>query len=231
MIVVIDVCQNSFTAKQSVLGFWASLNASCTKGYSKAVFHGVNQEISDILTPVFNESINKFIEVNSGHKPECIVVYRDGVGKSQYEKVVNFEIPQVVAAIKEIDSQWNPQIVVMGVNKRVNQRFFLNGRNPGHGLVVNEGVVLDNANFYLISHFSTIGCITPTHYHVVVNESNIDEQILYQLTYDLCYLYFNWQGGIRVPAPCMYAHKIAYLVGKHTGVLVDSDLLQSFFFL
>lgn len=27
----------------------------------------------------------------------------------------------------------------------------------------------------------------------------------------MCHYYFNWAGPIKVPAPCMYAHKIAEL--------------------
>ena len=231
MIVGIDVCHNTFNGEQSVLGFWASLNSSFTIGYSKAAFHGVNQEISDILTPIFIESIEKFTEVNSGQKPRMILLYRDGVGNSQYVKVVNVEIPQIVAAIKEVDLNWKPEIVVVGVNKRVNQRFFLNGKNPGHGVLVDDVVVLDNLNFYLMSHWTSIGTVTPTHYHVVVNESKMETKCLYELTYALCYSYFNWQGGIRVPAPCMYAHKIAYLVGKYTGIEIDRQLERSLHFL
>jgi hypothetical protein len=32
---------------------------------------------------------------------------------------------------------------------------------------------------------------------------------LQQLIFSLCHYYFNWAGPIKVPAPCMYAHKIA----------------------
>ena len=31
------------------------------------------------------------------------------------------------------------------------------------------------------------------------------------MTFNLCHYYFNWAGPIKVPAPCMYAHKIADL--------------------
>lgn len=32
-----------------------------------------------------------------------------------------------------------------------------------------------------------------------------------KFTFDMCHYYYNWAGPIKVPAPCMYAHKIAEL--------------------
>lgn len=58
------------------------------------------------------------------------------------------------------------------------------------------------------------GTVTPSHYVVIENEANFPPDILQQLSYKLTYQYFNWPGSIRVPAPCQYAHKLAYLVGE-----------------
>ena len=33
--------------------------------------------------------------------------------------------------------------------------------------------------------------------------------ILPTLTFDLCFLYSNWRGPVRVPAPLKYAEKLA----------------------
>ena len=231
MLVGIDVCHNSFTAKKSVLGFCASLDSSFTKYFSKVAIHDVGQEISDVLTPIFFESLKQFYSANGKKKPECIIIYRDGVGTSQYNQVVQKEIPQLVEAIRAFDPAWKPEIAVIIVNKRVNQRFFLNGANPGPGLLVDRDIVWEHFNFYLMSHSVNIGCMTPTHYNVIVNQTSLSAPTLYELTFNLCYIYFNWQGGIRVPAPCMYAHKIAYLIGKHTGQQFDPKLSSTFFYL
>lgn len=231
MLVGIDVCHNTFQARQSVLGFCASLDSSFTKYFTKVAFHDPNQEISSVLTPVFLESLKQYYLNNSKKKPECIIMYRDGVGTSQYSQVVNHEIPQLVAAIKEFDKTWKPEIIAVVVNKRVNQRFFLKSGNPHAGIVVDKDVVWGHYNFYLMSHNVNCGSMTPTHYNVVVNESKMSSRALYELTYNLCFMYYNWQGGIRVPAPCMYAHKIAYLIGKHTGVNFNPKLAPTYFYL
>jgi aubergine-like protein len=46
------------------------------------------------------------------------------------------------------------------------------------------------------------------------------------LTFDLCHYYFNWSGPIKVPAPCMYAHKIAELY-MNIGKEIDTKAFSS----
>ena len=57
---------------------------------------------------------------------------------------------------------------------------------------------------------TTQGCVTPVHYFVCLNENDdLSKDDLENLTYGLCYMYSNWAGSIKVPAPCQLAHKIA----------------------
>ena len=42
-----------------------------------------------------------------------------------------------------------------------------------------------------LSHFS-IGTVSPTHYHVVYDNSGLQADHIQQLTYKLCHMYFNW---------------------------------------
>jgi len=44
-----------------------------------------------------------------------------------------------------------------------------------------------------------------------MNNTSLSKLELQQLIFALCHYYFNWAGPIKVPAPCMYAHKIADL--------------------
>ena len=59
--------------------------------------------------------------------------------------------------------------------------------------------------------------MTPTHYVIVDNGTSFDASKYQKLTYKLTHMYFNWPGTVRVPAPCQYAHKLAYLVGEHVN--------------
>jgi aubergine-like protein len=68
--------------------------------------------------------------------------------------------------------------------------------------------------------------VIPTHFYVIYNESPLDRAAIEKLTFDLCFYYFNWSGAIKVPAPCMYAHKIAELYSKlqHTKTTEDVEI-------
>jgi len=45
------------------------------------------------------------------------------------------------------------------------------------------------------------GTVTPTHYVVIYDTTNMKTDHVQQLTYKLCHLYCSWPGNIRVPAP------------------------------
>jgi aubergine-like protein len=76
-----------------------------------------------------------------------------------------------------------------------------------------------------------IGTVTPTHYHVVFDTTGIAADHVQMLTFKLCHLYYNWPGTIRVPAPCQYAHKIAFLVGQSLHAPPGQQLADKLYFL
>ncbi|PIO32440.1 hypothetical protein AB205_0014360 [Aquarana catesbeiana] len=69
-------------------------------------------------------------------------------------------------------------------------------------------------DFFIISQSVRQGTVSPTHYNVVYDSGGLKPDYMQRLTYKLCHQYFNWPGVIRVPAPCQYAHKLAFLVGQ-----------------
>jgi len=107
------------------------------------------------------------------------------------------------------------------VNKRISQRFFEGIDNPPSGTLV-DSVVVESSDaasydFYLVSQEVTQGSVLPTHFHVFHDEAKFKPDCLKQFTYDLCHLYYNWAGPVKVPAPVQYAHKMAI----HTDNLGD----------
>ena len=63
------------------------------------------------------------------------------------------------------------------------------------------------------------GTVNPTSYNVIKDTSGLKPKHIQQLTYKLTHLYYNWPGTVRVPAPCQYAHKLAFLVSTNTTSL------------
>nr|CAD7448982.1 unnamed protein product [Timema bartmani] len=101
------------------------------------------------------------------------------------------------------------------VTKRINTRIFLKGGNPPPGTVVDDCITIpDRYDFYLVSQSVRQGTVSPTSYNVISDNIGLDPDKLQRLTYKLTHLYYNWSGTVRVPAPCQYAHKLAFLVGQ-----------------
>lgn len=58
------------------------------------------------------------------------------------------------------------------------------------------------------------GNVSPTHYNAIYDTTGLKPNHMQRLSYKLTDLYFNWPGTVRVPAPCQYAHKLAFLAGQ-----------------
>lgn len=86
-------------------------------------------------------------------------------------------------------------------------------------------------DFFLVSQHVRQGTATPSHYIVVYDTSGLDADKMQRLAYKFCHLYYNWPGTIRVPAPCQYAHKLAYLVGQCVKGMPDERLEDKLYYL
>ncbi|XP_069034662.1 piwi-like protein 1 [Embiotoca jacksoni] len=218
MIVGID-CYHDITAgKRSIGALVASLNPTMSRWYSKCVFQHKGQEIMDGLKMALNGALKDYVKFNSS-LPSRIIVYRDGVGDGQLHSVVNYEVAQILDSIKSMGHDYTPKLSVVVVKKRVGSRFF--GQYAGKVINAPPGTVVDSEvtrpewyDFYIVSQAVRSGSVSPTHYNVVYDTSGLKPDHMQRLTYKLCHMYYNWQGIIRVPAPCQYAHKLAFLVGQ-----------------
>ncbi|KAK2155427.1 hypothetical protein NP493_2079g00007 [Ridgeia piscesae] len=218
MVVGIDCYHDSAKKGRSIGAFIASMNSKLTRYYSRCTFQHTMQELMDGLKVCMQASLKKYNEIN-GCLPERIVIYRDGVGDGQLNAVIDHEIPQLKECFKALGADYNPRLAVVIVKKRINARFFAKAgqrlNNPPPGTVIDDHVTRKEwYDFFLVSQSVRQGTVTPTAYNVVVDSSGMKPDHMQRLTYKLCHLYYNWPGTIRVPAPCQYAHKLAFLVGQ-----------------
>ncbi|XP_026321629.1 piwi-like protein Ago3 [Hyposmocoma kahamanoa] len=218
MIVGIDSYHDGGRKKRSVCAFVASYNQTMTHWYSKAVFTSQGQEIADGLRSCLVDSLTHYLRVN-GKLPDRVIMYRDGVGDGQLKTVRDYEIPQMQVCFNLLGETYKPSLTYIVVQKRINTRIFakVNGgfENPPPGTILDHAVTRrDWYDFLIASQKVNQGTVTPTHYVVVHDDSGMTPDQCQRLTYKMCHLYYNWPGTVRVPAPCQYAHKLAFLIGQ-----------------
>nr|XP_009512092.1 PREDICTED: piwi-like protein 1 isoform X2 [Phalacrocorax carbo] len=218
MVVGIDCYHDTLSGKQSIAGFVASLNQTMTRWFSRCAVQGRGQELVDGLKACLQTALRDWFKWNK-YLPSRIIVYRDGVGDGQLNTLVNYEVPQFLDCLKSVGKDYNPRLTVIVVKKRVNTRFFAQSggalKNPPPGTVVDVEVTRPEwYDFFIVSQAVRNGCVAPTHYNVIYDTSKLKPDHVQRLTYKLCHMYYNWSGVIRVPAPCQYAHKLAFLVGQ-----------------
>ncbi|XP_056198802.1 piwi-like protein 1 [Falco biarmicus] len=218
MVVGIDCYHDTLSGKPSIAGFVASLNQTMTRWFSRCAVQGRGQELVDGLKACLQTALRDWFKWNK-YLPSRIIVYRDGVGDGQLNTVVNYEVPQFLDCLKSVGKDYNPRLTVIVVKKRVHTRFFAHCGgatiNPPPGTVVDVVVTRPEwYDFFIVSQAVKNGCVAPTHYNVIYDTSKLKPDHVQRLTYKLCHMYYNWSGVIRVPAPCQYAHKLAFLVGQ-----------------
>ena len=239
MVCGIDVYHDPSARGNSVAAFVASLNKFASRWYSKAILQKPHQEVIDSLKNCFIEAIKKYYEVNNA-LPERIVIYRDGVGDGQLRFVSEHEMPQLQSCFPMFENirggPYCPKFTIVIVSKRINIRFFAYGQrsldNPNPGTVLDHTVTRQFwPDFYLVSQHVRHGTVSPTHYIVVYGHENLKPDHIQRLSYKLTHMYYNWPGTIRVPAPCQYAHKLAYLVGQSIRKEPSPQLSDRLFYL
>uniref|UniRef100_A0A4W6EXD8 Piwi-like protein 2 n=1 Tax=Lates calcarifer TaxID=8187 RepID=A0A4W6EXD8_LATCA len=234
MVVGVDVHHNTSKAHQSVMGFVASVNSSLTRWYSRVTFQTPNEELINGFRVCLLAALQKYYEVNH-NLPEKIVVYRDGVSDGQLKMVEQYEIPQLIKCFETFPG-YEPKLVFIVVQKRISTTLYSWTSNsigtPPPGTVLDHTLTQREwVDFYLMAHHIRQGCGLPTHYISLYNTANLTPDHLQRLTFKMCHLYWNWPGTIRVPAPCKYAHKLAFLSGQYLHSEPAVQLSDKLFFL
>ncbi|KAK3877061.1 hypothetical protein Pcinc_018195 [Petrolisthes cinctipes] len=197
----------------------ASYNHNLTKFYGQVTRHANREELTSNFRVAVMNALNHYAKVN-GQLPERVLVYRDGVGDGQLLYVRDTEVTAIKACFEALG--FSPRFSFVVVSKRINSRLFT--QNPSTGQPANPppGTVCDDVitrperyDFYLVSQQVNQGTVTPTCYNIIEDmNSNLDPDRHQRLAYKLSFLYCNWMGPVRVPAPCLYAHKLASVTGQ-----------------
>lgn len=178
------------------------------------------------------KALHKYKELNKS-LPTRIVIYRDGVGEGQIPFVYEHEVENLKAklvALYQDPSQFKMAYII--VTKRLNTRLFYNGKNPPPGTVVDDVITCPTKyDFFIVSQCVTQGSVSPVGYNIISDNVSLDAGKLQKLTYKLTHMYFNWSGTVRVPAPCQFAHKLAFLVSQSIHASPSNHLETLLYFL
>lgn len=223
-----DTYHDTLQRGRSFGAFVASMNDKHSRWFSKADQHSHLSELSAHLAANFGLAMRKYRQLN-GKFPDRVFIYRDGVSDGEISHVFSHELKALLKIKAECDESTKLTFVI--VNKRVGARFYLRAgnerySNPVPGTVVDTTVTRqERYDFYLVSQSTRHGTVAPTYYNIIHDESGLGPDKHQMLAFKMCFLYYNWTGTVRVPAPCQYAHKLALLCGEHLHD-VPNDVLS-----
>ncbi|KAI5084533.1 hypothetical protein GOP47_0000702 [Adiantum capillus-veneris] len=160
---------------------------------------------------------------NTREKPARIIFYRDGVSEGQFHQVLLHELDAIRKACASLDTNYQPRVTFVVVQKRHHTRLFPHNHRDKEGRTVDEsgniypGTVVDRKichptefDFYLCSHAGIQGTSRPAHYHVLWDENNFTADNLQTLTNNLCYTYARCTRSVSIVPPAYYAHLAAF---------------------
>ncbi|CAG9764078.1 unnamed protein product [Ceutorhynchus assimilis] len=238
MVVGYDVCRDTAQRSKSFAGMVASMDQGCTQYFSMAIEHAFEQELSSNIASFMLLACKRYQQINKVI-PERILVYRDGVGDGQIQYVKEFEVEMIKTKLSEELYRDVPlKMAYIIVSKRINTKIFRaqanqrNDFNPPPGTVVDDVITWpERYDFYIVSQCVRQGTVAPTSYNVIEDTLGIDANKLQKFTYKMCHMYFNWSGTVRVPAPCQYAHKLAFLTAQSLHRPASSALNNTLYYL
>ena len=210
------------------ISFCASLDQYFTNYVNKKTTVTI-EDYDNTQFPIANFMEVALAEYFNIHKkfPEGVIIYRQGIsgGQKNYLRTEIEQLQRIFAG--ESDKTWLKDIKIkyyyVLVNKKSSLKFFEKDNynkknrnndkgiydNPESGLLIYDKLInSDRFEFYIQPQKVTQGTATPTCFQVEYGNMNCPE-ILPKLTFDLCFLYSNWRGPVRVPAPLKYAEKLA----------------------
>ena len=215
----------------------ASYNRKFNKFYTD-IGNSTNKEDDNTLINLFKNCLDNFKKINNGHKPQNVIIYRQGGNEKQTEKIMRNELPKILGLFNgEYEKDYKPKLTVFTVNKKTDLKFFenVNGgyKNIPMGTVIDKDVISpDLFEFYLQCPDVDRGCASPVHFLCVYN--NNDDMTIndYEdISYKQSFYYWNWPGPIRVPAALKYAEVANTFSNKYLAHEVKDELKDSPYFI
>jgi len=178
----------------------------------------------------FKECISRILSQRKQFQaklPNRVMYIRDGVNEGQFEAVMRNEVDKIDAVYREL-SEESPKITVIIVQKRHNVRFYNSDESMKHhnippGVIIKKDLVHPGsvANFWINSHFGTIGTSHPARYFILRDDANYGTERLSEFCYNMCHMFGRCTRAVSYPSPTYYAHLLAF-----RGKVLCADVLD-----
>ena len=227
-LMVVGVDSSRIKGKKTGIAMVATINDTFTDFYNKEDIikeENYKEQLQYCVSSFIEEAVEVYKKQNKNEKPKGIIIYRQGVSLQQKDYLKD--------EIREIDNLCENKNILyyyILVNTKTTFKFFEKNAqnkysNPGPGLLIINGVTNRNFfEFYIQPQEVTEGSATPTCFHVAYGNLNFPEFIP-KFTYDLCHIYSNWQGTVRVPNVLKCAEKLSKMTVKYMKGELNKNLL------
>jgi len=237
-------CKNKSLSVTSICG-------SYDKNFSQycyfSEFHDYSGKTSPVICKLFELVLKNYVEWRE-KLPKKIIIYREGVNAAQRKFVLEKEFAEIKILLQK-DIFKDIKITFIFVNNHCDTKLYreisnkvnregieifdlsIESNNQNSLTNVLPGTIIDNTitsnfewDFYLVSAVSIQGTSNPTHYVVYFDETGIQPALLYKLTYDLTFMYYNNQNCVRLPAPLKNSLRMSNFIAKFLTEGVNKKL-------
>ena len=190
------------TKNESCCAFVGSLDNDNTSFYNCAKLVPSNQQRFESIKWIINEWVKTFCK-STRNVPDYIFLYREGVGESRIQSLLENEVKIIKEAVETIRRKMKLKedkqigIAFIAVNRKGNQRIYeierSNSRdrskgvrqvgNPVTGSVVGAGMSKGSFDFLMSPHNVTQGTCTPSHFNVIYNSTDLGEDEFMKFTF------------------------------------------------
>lgn len=209
----------------------ATIDQTLTRYFSSITLYHNSEELVEQLCTNVCKAVQAYRALNRA-LPMYLVIYRDGVSEGQIPFVYENEVEGLKKKLEEVYYGPNFKMIYIIVSKRVNIRLFYNRANPKIGTIVDDVITSPfKYDFFLVSQNVRQGTVSPTSYNIVSDNTGLNAEMIQNLTYKLTHMYYNCSSTVRVPAPCHYAQKLSFLVGRILHRPPSTQLENKLYFL
>nr|XP_025885826.1 protein argonaute 4A-like [Solanum lycopersicum] len=187
--------------------------STCIQPPKTETIHSLFRPVSDREdTGMIRELLMDFHASSGNRKPEQIIIFRQGLGESQFNHIFS-EMEEIIKACKFLDETWSPKFTLIVAQRRHHTKLFQpnSSDNIPPGTVVDTKIChpLYNNNFYICAHAARVGTSRPIHYFVLLDEIGFSSDTVQELVHCLCYVSQRCTSAISEVAPIRYARLVS----------------------